>query len=136
MTTDQTPSTSKRPWLLAALPAITFILGAVIGGIIVGVGAGSSDSGSDASETPTSTSSPAAPSPSDTTVVVPAACREAADAVTQAADLLRQGAAAVRDFQPKVLNQVLDDLQALDPELQSLAKECSEVQVTTGSASP
>ena len=136
MTTDQTPKNPKRPWLLTALPAITFLLGAVIGGVVVAVASDSSGAGSDNAENPTTTSTPAtptSPTASSTTIVVPGACSDAADAASQAADLVRQGAAAVRDFKPKELNQVLDDLQTLDPKLQALAKSCSEVQLNAPS---
>lgn len=115
-------------WLLRALPAATFLFGLVVGGLIVGLGGigdGSGDSGPGNSGTPTTPASTG-----DTNIVIPAACSKAADAVDEAVQLLRSGAGAVRDFQPDVLVQVLNDLETLDPKLRKLADQCSAVDVT------
>ncbi len=124
-----TPSTGL---LLRLLPATTFVLGLLIGGLFVGLGTfddgsanGSGQGGDGASGQPTQTAAT-----SGTAVIVPAACSEAATAVNEALGLLRTGAGAVRDFQPKVLVTVLDDLETLDPKLRKLADQCSAVDVT------
>ena len=129
------PTSTHPRWLATALPALTFLLGAGIGGVLVGVGLGSDDdsssSGSAGSSAPPSpTGSAADPG---TAIIVPAACSEAADKVTEAVRLMREGAAAIGNFQPKELTRVLNELEDLDPQLQSLAKECAAVDVTTSS---
>lgn len=126
------PPTSRAGWMLKALPAITFVVGVVIGGVFVGVGLDGDDS-PDASK-PTATRDPGgSEATSDTAIVIPAACSQAAEAVTEAVSLIREGAASVRDFQPKQLIEVLDELEVLDPELQRLAQRCSAVDVIPSS---
>lgn len=137
------PSTARTEWLPRALPAATFLVGLLTGGVFVAVAA---DPGGPASDSPgpgTATQSTSPAAASDTTVVVPAACSRAADAVSEAINLFREGAGSVRDFQPEELIRVLDDLETLDPKLQRLAMQCSQVEVspesptaTTGPTSP
>lgn len=128
-----TPSTGV---LLRILPATTFVFGLLIGGLFIGLGSFGQDSqsrpgvGGDgasgaASQTPTT---------GGTAIVIPEACSGAATAVNQALELLRTGAGAVRDFQPKILVQVLDDLEVLDPKLRKLADQCSAVDVNPATA--
>ena len=124
---------TRTNWMAIALPALTFLLGAALGGLFVGVGINSGDSPSgDAAASsppvPTDTSTG-----SQTDVILPAACSEAADKVTEAVRLLREGAAAIGDFQPQDLTEVLNQLEDLDPQLQDLAKQCSAVELTPSS---
>jgi hypothetical protein len=118
--------------MLRALPAVTFVVGAVIGGVVVGVGFDGDDSPDSSQSTETTDPDRSGATP-DTTVVVPAACSQAAEAVTEAVGLIRDGAGSVRDFQPERLVEVLDDLEVLDPELRRLAQQCSAVDVSPGS---
>jgi len=125
-------ATSRAGWMLKALPAITFLVGVVIGGVFVGVGLDGDDS--PAASKPTATADPGgSEATSDTAIVIPAACSQAAEAVTEAVSLIREGAASVRDFQPERLVEVLDELEVLDPELQRLAQRCSAVDVSPSS---
>ncbi len=123
-------STSTVRWLVRVLPAVTFLVGIVVGGLIVGlsgIGDGSGDSNASDPAEPTSSIATG-----DTNVAIPAACSKASDVVAEAVQLLRGGAAAVRDFQPDVLVKVLGDLETLDPELRKLAAQCSAVDITPG----
>ena len=124
------PPSTRNHWLAIALPAVTFLLGAALGGLFVGVGMSSDDSSpNDAATSP--------PNPTETsgtpqaTLTLPAACSEAADKVTEAVRLLREGAAAIGNFQPQELTRVLNELEDLDPQLQELAKQCSAVDIAT-----
>lgn len=132
------PSAPQHGGLVRVLPALTFVLGVVLGGVFVGVGlvgGGAADDQSGPTATtgaPTSGNAGSEASP-DTAVIVPAACAEAAGAVNKAVALIRKGAASVRDFQPKMLTQVLDDLEVLDPKLRELTRRCSQVEVTPAS---
>ena len=127
------PTSTHPRWMTTALPALTFLLGAVIGGVFIGVGLGSDDSSSEG------TASSTAPSPSESTadpgtaVILPAACSEAADKVSEALALIREGAAAIGNFEPKELTRVLNELEDLDPQLRDLANQCSAVDITTSS---
>ncbi len=127
--------TTTTGWLLRALPALTFLVGLAVGGGFVWVGVDKDDSASDRSTAETTEPTGTDTTP-DTAVVVPAACSDAADAVTEAVELIREGASSVRDFQPEELIRVLDDLEALDPRLQALAKQCAAVDVSPVSPPP
>lgn len=117
---------------LRFLPALTFLLGAVLGGVVIGVGLGVGDSSGSDPEGAGAAAAPTTTASSDTTVVVPAACSEVAATVTRVLELVRQGVGAVRDFQPTVLTDVLDQLETLDPQLRAAAEQCSAVQVNPG----
>lgn len=119
------------------LPALTFVVGLLLGGLVVGVGLDNGSTGSDEPGATPSTDASTDPqpgdtesSPSDTTVRVPAACIEAAAMVEEALDLVRSGIAAVRDVQPDELISVLDELEALEPQARELARQCSAVEVS------
>ena len=115
------------PWWFRLLPAATFVVGLLLGGLVTWVGSGtdrlsSDDSGSDPTPTQASTPPPAEPTSS-----APQACLDASDAVEEAVRLMRRGAAATRDFQPDRLVDVLNQLETLDPRLRALAERCSGV---------
>jgi len=119
---------ADRSWVVSAVPAITFVVGLVLGGLVIGVGI-DGDGGNPAG-TPT-TAGGSQPTPtSDVTVVVPNACIQAAETVTEAMDLIREGVTAVRDFQPQELIELLDQLEDLDARGRDLAQQCSEVDVS------
>ncbi|MDQ3094912.1 MAG: hypothetical protein M3Q82_02980 [Actinomycetota bacterium] len=128
MADSETPSAG---WMLRALPAVTFLVGVVIGGLFVGVGLDGDDS--DSSDSSQTTPPDGSETTSGTAVVIPAACSQAAQAVTEAVGLIRDGAASVRNFQPEKLIEVLDQLEVLDPELQRLAAACAKVEVNPSS---
>lgn len=122
--------------LLAVLPAVTFVLGAVLGGIVVGV-AGDNEPGPGAGETAEPTPSATnAPSAGDTAVVVPQECLAVADTVDQLTDVVRDNVDAIRDFRSKEIVEMLNRLEDLDQQARSQANACREVQVQTVSPSP
>lgn len=112
-------------WLVAAVPAAAFVIGLVLGGLVVGVGL-SDDEPSAASETTPSPTATEPTSTSDVTVVVPNACLEAARTIDEALMLIRGGANSVRDFEPDALVQLLDELEDLDNRATALSQQCSE----------
>ncbi len=116
-------------WVARLVPAATFLLGLAVGGLVVGVGL--DGDGSPAAESETSAPSPAdeESTPSDLTVVVPAACEQAAESVREAAGLLRRAAESVRDFNPDELVAVLDELETVEPQVQELADRCAAVDI-------
>ncbi len=120
----------ERPWLAAAVPAATFVVGLILGGLVIGVGIVGETGDPDAGGSP-SPSEGSQPTPtSDVTVVVPNACIEAADTVTEAMDLIQDGVSALRDFRPQELVELLDQLEDLDARARDLAQQCSEVDVS------
>lgn len=125
-------SRQRAGWLLTVLPAVTFLLGGLVGALFVGLGDVGGESAHERAGPRSATTDAAAPTGAGSTVVIPAACSQAAEAVSQAVDLLREGAGAVRDFRPKTLIEVLDELEVLDPRLQRLASQCAAVDVSPG----
>jgi len=116
-------------WLLRALPAATFVVGLVLGGLLIGLT--DNDDGGLSEENVDQ--APGASSPttgsSTTAVLVPAACAEASGEVELAVGLMRDGAAAVRDVQPEELTRVLNSLEDTQTRLDELAQRCSEIDV-------
>lgn len=134
---DETPLLRRGGVLI---PAATFLVGLLIGGLVIGLGrSGSSpsstagddgsSSGASSSSSPTSTSTA---DPGETVVTVPAACQEATDKVSEATRLLRSTVGDVRNFKPEKIVEALNRLEDLDGEIRPLLQECSRVEVTTG----
>lgn len=139
---DETP---MQWWGGLLIPAGTFLVGLLIGGLVIGVGRSGGDSsdpagddGSSSSPSPTTAGSAA---PGETVVTVPAACQEAGGKVREATKLLRSTVGDVRNFKPDKIVDTLNRLEDLDSQIRPLLQECSQVEVTTGatpfpSASP
>jgi len=115
---------------LRAVPAITFVVGLLLGALVVGVGLDGDGTATDGDSTETPTSG-ADPTPTDDVqVVVPQECLQAAQTVTEATNLIRSGVEAIRDFRPDELADLLDRLEDLDAEAQDQAAQCSQVDVS------
>jgi len=112
------------------VPAITFVVGLLLGALVVGVGLDGDGTATDGDSTETPTSG-ADPTPTDDVqVVVPQECLQAAQTVTEATNLIRSGVEAIRDFRPDELADLLDRLEDLDAEAQDQAAQCSQVDVS------
>jgi hypothetical protein len=123
---DDTAEPRLGSWWFAVVPAITLLVGLVLGGLVVGV----TVDGEPESRT-TSTPTPVDPSPTeDVAVVVPQECLEAAETVQEATALIRDGASAIREFRPDELITLLDDLEDLDAVAREQATACEEVDVS------
>lgn len=92
------------------------------------------DGGDDApSTTPQPTDSPtnsatADPSAAATMLVVPDECLAAVETVEEVTELVRQGAAAIRDFQTAELRSLLRELETLDTKAREQVQACREVR--------
>jgi hypothetical protein len=129
--TNGPETSSPSRWWFSAVPAVTFLVGLVLGGLVIGLGlSGEEGSTPGADSTPTPTNGEQPTPTSDVTVVVPNACLEAADTVEQAMDLIRDGVGSVSEFQPEELGEVLDQLEDLDARARELARQCAEVDVS------
>jgi|SRR5680860_1024362 len=130
--TDETP---LQRWGML-IPAATFLVGLLIGGLVIGVGMSGSGSGSAAgdggSSSGASPGTAASATPGETVVTVPAACQQAADNLREATRLLRNTVGNVRNFKPDEIIDSLNRLENLDSETRPLLQECSQVAVTTG----
>ncbi len=123
---DDTAEPRLGSWWFAVVPAITLLVGLVLGGLVVGV---TVDGEPESRTTPAPT--PVDPSPTeDVTVVVPQECLEAAETVQEATALIRDGASAIREFRPDELITLLDDLEDLDAVAREQATACEEVDVS------
>ena len=119
-------------WGLRLLPALTFLVGLVLGAVVVIAGQLGQGVGGVVGEPSPSPS--ASPDPSagggDTVVTLPAACEGAAENITEATRLIDESATAVRDFRPDELVDLLTRLEVLDAETRELAAECRRVDVS------
>lgn len=109
------------------LPALTFVVGLVLGGVVVGVSK-LDDTGREgplvqSSPTPTSTQQSPAP-PGSLLITVPAPCVLAAEKGERAYDVLDRAISAARDFDARALAEVVDEVQAERPEVERLVAEC------------
>lgn len=142
------PKNTPSRWLL---PALTFVVGALLAGVAVAV----TDSGArDDAEQRTASPAPAqpvqSPSPGDATVPpelppsrgdvivrIPGSCLEAAEGAERVAQRLDDVANAARDFNARRLQELVDDLQALQQQVRELAEECrASAQVGVAEPTP
>lgn len=128
----ETGSSSTWTWLL---PVLTFLLGCVLGGVVIAAGiSGDTD---DSVAAPEQTAEPgpsgedgaagdpsAEPEPEETVVRVPESCLAAADAAVVASNRLGDVVAAVRDLDARRLQEVVDEVQQKQPQVQELAERC------------
>lgn len=114
------------------LPALTFLVGAGLGALFVGVGQdGSVDPSAEPSASPTAGAQEEGGS---TAVVVPDSCLAAADTVTEATEQVRRGVGAVRDFDPDALIELLNRLEELDAQAREQAQTCTATRVSEAPA--
>ena len=124
----------SRSWWPVLAPAAAFLVGLLLGGLLMGVV--SDDEGTPAADPePSATTSADASSPSpsegETTIVVPEECLAAVDTVEQALDLADRSAGAIRDFQPEELRSLLRELEGLDQQARSQAEACRQVDASS-----
>lgn len=119
-------------WVTVAAPAVALVIGLALGALLT---SGNSDSG-EADDSPTqSESGPASPSEGDVAVVVPHECRDAAETVQEATDLIRENVSSFRNFRTKDIVDLLNQLEDLDQQARDQARACSQVETTTVSPS-
>lgn len=111
------------------VPAVTFLVGLVLGAVLVWVGTdlrgGEPQPGGTAAPTvPTPTGSR---SSSDVTVTVPADCLAAAQAAEDVLGLGRQAASAVADLDAKRLQDLIDEMEKLEPRVRQAADNCQSI---------
>lgn len=119
------PENKPRVWS-RLIPAGTFLVGLLIGALVVLA----TRTGTPSAEQPSTSPSATTASPGQSVVTVPAACQQAADNIQQATGLLRDSVSSVKDFEPKKLVKLLNQLEDLDQATRPLARECSQVQVS------
>lgn len=111
-------------WLL---PALTFLVGALLAtGLFLVGDTVDDDEDDDAGSSAAPTSSPS-PSPDPLVVQVPAACVEAAELADSVTSALGAVTAAARDFDARRLQETLDVVQQLRPEVEAASRECRDL---------
>jgi len=134
---DRSPR-SRHYWLL---PVVAFVIGCVLGGVLVGVAqTGSGGSGADGANAAPSPTVPVGGTTRDADLevraTVPAECLEAVDLATSSLDTVEEGLAALQEFDTATLRDVFGELQDSQPELSRLAARCrdeAELPTLTGS---
>ncbi len=114
------------------LPALAFVGGAALGGVVVGVavGGGSSSSSDAAAPGATPTPTPSA-GRADAVVRVPGPCLQAADRADDAYALVQQGVQAARDLDARALADLVDQVQQQRPQVQALIADCRAAAADT-----
>lgn len=135
-------SASTWSWLL---PVLTFLLGCLLGGVVIGAGTSGAGGGA-GGETVTSGTTAAPdgsdgdgaaegegegedgageePASEDTVVRVPESCLAAADGAVVASNRIDDVVAAVRDLDARRLQEVVDEVQQQQPQVRELAERC------------
>lgn len=119
-------------WLL---PVLTFLLGCLLGGVVIAAGA--SSSAEDLTEQPVTAPTPEAtssqdsdvdgetePESEDVEVQIPESCLAAADGAVVAANRIDDVVEAVRDLDPARLQELVDEVQEQQPQVRELAERC------------
>jgi|tagenome__1003787_1003787.scaffolds.fasta_scaffold20686700_1 hypothetical protein len=151
-TRDTAPMPATRDRRLTGawwvLPALTFVVGAVLGAVVVWVASFGDDGNTPAAAAPSSTTSTSASTPSaagsagaspaspgEVTVTVPAACSSLAQDARQAADVLTQAGVAARDLDSSRLADIARQMQDVRDRLSSQSAACTAAGVATSTAS-
>lgn len=114
------------------IPALTFLVGVILGGVIIWVSTSSSRSNSGIStaiptvaETVTPSHSASSPGTA-ATLSVPAQCLQVADDSKAVVDLVNQSVNAVRDLDASKLSDLVRQIQAAQKTLQADATSCQQ----------
>lgn len=122
----------SRFWMV---PAATFLVGLLLGGLLVGVSMLGSRPQTDRPDAAAPAPSPT-PTEGDVTVTVPAACVEAGELSTELLDLAGQAAGAIGDLDARALQDVVGRMQELDPLVRQAAGRCREAGLPATTAGP
>ncbi|MEQ6903336.1 hypothetical protein [Nocardioides sp. YIM 152588] len=125
-----------NPWPGRLVPAATFLVGVVLGGLLVAAASGGDEPPDAADEVPPTATEQATPSTGATVVTVPGACEQAAQNLREALSLIREGTDSVESFRPDRIVDLLDRLEDIDNETRPLLDECGQVEVSQSPATP
>ncbi len=130
---DAGPDVRGPRWWL--LPAITFLVGVALGGLVLWASTSSTRTPSAAqSVTPTTSSTTPGGTTSTTgpvaTLSVPAQCLKVADDSRAVVDLVNQSVAAARDLDAAKLSDLVRQIQGAQETLQADAETCRKAQAS------
>lgn len=141
---EKNPSTSPVESLGRArwfVPAITFVVGLLLGGLLIGA-LRSGDSGTappdaSASSTASTTGAGSTAAPTTATVVVPAECLKVSTDAAALNDLAKRAVTAARDLNASELSSVVREIDTAQTALRQHADACRDVQAAiTGGTTP
>ena len=119
------PGRVRRNGLYWLLPLFAFVLGLVIGGVVIAAAdLGSSDQPAAATPTPGAVPGDTDAGSGATTITVPAACSDGLDRADTAAQAARDGLAGIGQLDPSTVRKALERLQTLQPQIRDLAEKC------------
>jgi hypothetical protein len=125
----------RRRWFLL-VPAATFLVGLLLGALLVWVVQPTGPQSDDQTAEPTPEGT-LEPSPEPRTTPSPSvseACLRAAGHATELVTLVRQAANALGDLDTLRLQEIVDDMERLDGEIRAAVDQCR--QRAAGSATP
>ena len=127
---DRPPASSSWLWLL---PALTFLAGCLLAGLVVGVGQLGSDDGDASAPGPQAQeegdegvgdSEGPEGADGDVFVRVPESCLQASESALALADQADRIAVAVRDLDARALRDLVDEVQQVRDDVQSSGEQC------------
>ncbi len=133
-----TGTSTRRSSMFWIVPALTFLVGALLGGVVVWLG-NTSDTGTTASPTVSASAGGGASQPSTgagqspTTVVIPAECAQISDELAAVQQDLSGVAGSLRSLDANRLAQLVDDLRTRQARISSLVESCRGISVTSPS---
>ena len=137
--TNTVEKLGRQRWFI---PVITFVVGLVLGGLLIGAlrSGDSTASSPDASASPTtSATGPAGgtAAPTTATLVVPAECLKVSDDAATLNELARRAVTAARDLDASELSSVVREIDTAQKALREHADACRDVQASiTGGTTP
>lgn len=126
VSTPEHHPTSRRDRWVVLLPALAFVVGLVLGGLLIGVTMPGAGSGDDALPTPTPTSPDPQASSTGLTVTVPGSCVDAADLSQDVLDLADRATSAIQELDAGELQMLIADMEDLSQAVRDAADQCRE----------
>lgn len=122
----QPPRRGRLTWLI---PALTFLVGLLLGALVVGASGLGDDDDVTAAPVPTATDPGTSPTTGtqdrpDTTVTVPGACLDAAEGTQGLLTLVQEAATAAQELDAAELSSIVRQLQESQATLESLSNDC------------
>ncbi len=138
-TADSIARGRGRSALYWLVPALTFLVGLALGAVVTAATTGDdgpAETLPPVAATPSPARTPSSPAPAtptdDATIVVPAACIRTAQNAQEAVALMRRSVEAARDLDAARLQQIVDQMEALQPRIQESATTCQTAALTPG----
>ncbi len=125
--TTSAPHGSPRGGMSWLIPALTFLVGLLLGAVVMGVSGNGDDVDVATSPTTTDPVVAATASPSarpDATVTVPGSCLDVADSAEELGELIGDAAGAAQELDASGLSSIVRELQESQTGLEEKADAC------------